>query len=160
MQKAVQWGMKEGKAQIFELSRRLFLWKAHLKYWSGTTITPTPTRLPARSWCCQSRAKLGSSTKARVEGLVGGLETSNLRGNFTGLQVTFLFRLLEEERILLSPGGPRSGAATGTYSTRPSATTSDILTPGLEAASFLGVPPWYQRSLVSLAVRRCNTTRS
>ena len=37
--------------------RRLFLWKAHLKYWSGTTITPTPTRLPARSWCCQSRRK-------------------------------------------------------------------------------------------------------
>ena len=45
---------KEGEAQF---TRRLFLWKAHLKYWSGTTVTPTPTRLPARSWCCQNGRK-------------------------------------------------------------------------------------------------------
>ena len=42
-------------------------------------------------------AKLGSSTKERLGGLAGGLETSNRRGNFNGLRVTFLFRLLEED---------------------------------------------------------------
>ena len=97
-------------------------------------------------------AKLGSSTKERLGGLAGGLETSNLRGNFTGLRVTFLFRLLEGEWILLGPGGPRAGGATGTYSTRPSSTTSVILTPGLDAVSLRGVPPWYRRLLVSLAI--------
>ena len=105
-------------------------------------------------------AKLRSSTKERLGGLAGGLETSNLRGNFTGLRVTFLFRLLEEEWIRLGPGGPRAGGATGAYSTRRSSTTSDILTPGFDAVSLRGVPPWYQRSLVSLAERRRNTTRS
>ena len=40
-----------------QIMQALCLWKAHLKYWSGTTITPTPTRLPARSWCCRSRRK-------------------------------------------------------------------------------------------------------
>ena len=109
----------------------LCLWKAHLKYWSGTTITPTPTRLSAEAGAAKADAKLGSSTKERLRGLAGGLETSNLRGKFTGLRVTFVFRLLEEECFLLGPGGPRAGGATGTYSTRPSLTTSDILTPGL-----------------------------
>ena len=33
------------------------LWKAHLKYWSGTAITTTPTRLSTRSWCCQNGRK-------------------------------------------------------------------------------------------------------
>ena len=105
-------------------------------------------------------AKFGSSTKDRLGGLAGGLDTSTLRGNFTGLRVIFLFFLLEGERILLGPGKRRAGGPTGTYSTRPSSTTSDILTPGLDAVSLRGVPPWYQRSLVSLAVRRRNTTRS
>ena len=86
-------------------------------------------------------AKLGSSTKDRLGGLAGGLDTSNLRGNFTGLRVIFLFLLLEGERILLGPGEPRAGGPTGTYSTRPSSTTSDILTPGLDAVSLRGVPP-------------------
>ena len=48
---------KNGKAQTFHITRRLFLWKAHLKDWSVTTITPISTRLPARSWCCQSGRK-------------------------------------------------------------------------------------------------------
>ena len=48
---------KEGKAQIFQITRRLFLWRAHLKDWSGTTIMPTPTRPPTRIWCCQSGCK-------------------------------------------------------------------------------------------------------
>ena len=124
-----------------QVKQVLCLWKAHLKYWSSTTITPTPTRLPARSWCCKADAKLGSSTKDRLGGLAGGLEISNLRGNFTGLRVIFLFLLLEGEQILLGPGEPRAGGTTGTYSTRPSSTTSDILTPGLDAVSLRGVPP-------------------
>ena len=42
-----------------QIMQALCLWKAHLKYWSGTTITPTPTRLSGRSGCCQSRRKTG-----------------------------------------------------------------------------------------------------
>ena len=79
-------------------------------------------------------------TEDRLGGLTGGLDTSNLRGNLTGLRVIFLFLLLEGERILLGPGEPRAGGPTGTYSTRPSSTTSDILTPGLDAVSLRGVP--------------------
>ena len=41
---------ERGENTNFQI-RGLFLWKAHLKYWSGTTITPTPMRLSARSWC-------------------------------------------------------------------------------------------------------------
>ena len=33
----------------FQMMKALCLWKAHLKNWSSMTITPTPTRLPARS---------------------------------------------------------------------------------------------------------------
>ena len=84
---------------------------------------------------CKADAKLGSSTKDCPWGLAGGLETSNLRGNFTGLREIFLFRLLGEERILLGPGGPRTGEVTDTYSTSHSSTTSEILTPSLVAVS-------------------------
>ena len=41
----------------FQMMKALCLWKAHLKHWSSTTITPTPTRLPARNWCSQSSRK-------------------------------------------------------------------------------------------------------
>ena len=36
---------------------------------------------------------------------------------------------------------PRAREVPGTYSTRPSSTTSDILTPGLQFVSLRGVPP-------------------
>ena len=108
----------------------------------------------------KAEAKLGSSTKDRLGGLTGGLDTSNLRGNFTGLRVIFLFLLLEGELILLGPGEPRTGGQTGTYSTRPSSTTSDILTPGLDGDATREALPWCQRSLVSFAERRRRTTRS
>ena len=90
---------------------------------------------PREAGAAKANAKLGSSTKDQLWGLAGGLETSNLRGNVNWLRVIFLFRLLEDERILLGPGGPRAGPASGTYSTRPSSTTSDIFTPGLDAVS-------------------------
>ena len=37
--------------------QKFCLCKAQLKHWSSTAITPTPTRLPTRSWCSQSRRK-------------------------------------------------------------------------------------------------------
>ena len=121
---------------------------------------PLRQDFPREVDAAKADAKLGSSTNERLGGLAGGLDTSNLRGNFTGLPLIFLFLLLEGERIWLDPGEPRAGGPTGTYSTRPSSTTSDILTPGLDAVSLRGVPPWYQRSLVSFEERRCETTRS
>ena len=77
-----------------------------------------------------------------------------------GSERFFFSVLTEEERILLGPAGPRAGTATGTYSTRPSSMTPDNLTPGLDAVSLRGIPASYQRPLVSLDVRRRNTTRS
>ena len=142
-------------------------WSKHCVYgkpiWdTGAARRSRPLRrdFPREVDAAKADAKLGSSTKDRLGGLAGGLDTSNLRGNFTGLGVIFFFLLLEGERILLGPGERRAGGPTGTYSTRPSSTTSDILTPGLEAVSLRGVPLWYQRSLVSLAARRRNTIRS
>ena len=142
------------------MMQKFCLWKAHLKHWSSTTITSTPTRLPARSWCRQGRSKTWVLYRRPPWGTCWGLDTSNLRGNFTGLRVIFLFLLLEGERILLGPGEPTTGGPTSTYSTRPSSTMSDILTPGLDAVSTRGLLPWCHRSLVSLVERRRKTTRS
>ena len=113
-------------------------------------LRPLRRDFPWEDGTAKAEAKLGSSTKDRLGGLTGGLDTSNLRCNFTGLRVIFLFLLLEGELILLGPGEPRTGGQTCTYSTRPSSTTSNILTPGLDVDS----TPWCQRSLVSLAERR------
>ena len=170
IQKAVQWDAKDGESVKLVNYRRqswIFkLWK-HCVYgkpiWNtGAARRSRPLRrdFPREVDAAKADAKLGSSTKERLGGLAGGLETSNRPGNFNGLRVTFLFRLPEGDWIRLGPGRPRAGGASGTYSTRPSSTTSDILTPGLDAVSLRGVPPWYQRSLVSLAERRRNTTQS
>ena len=61
---------------------------------------------------------------------------------------------------MFSPGELKTGGPTSTYSTRPYSTTSDILTPGLDAVSTRELLPWCQRSLVSLAERRRKTTQS
>ena len=97
---------KRGSTDLQNITR-LSLWKAHLKYWSGTTTTPTPTRLPARSRCCQSRRKNRVLYLGTPWGTSWGLENSNLRGNFTGLRETFLFRLLEEEWICWAQEDPK-----------------------------------------------------
>ena len=123
-------------------------------------LRPLRRDFPRGDDAAKAEAKLGSSITDRLGGLTGGLDTSNLRGNFTGLRVIFLFLLLEGELILLGPGEPRTGGQTGTYSTRPSSTTSDILTPGLDGDSTRGALPWCQRSLVSFVERRRRTTRS
>ena len=52
-----------------------------------------------------------------------------------GLREIFLSRSLEEERIVPRPVGRRAAEATGTFSTRPSSTTSEIGTTDLDAVS-------------------------
>ena len=170
IQKAIQWGTKRGnqyKLADYKRQSQMFRWSRYCVYGKPIWNTGAARRsrqfrryFPREVHAAKADAKLGSSTKDRLGGLARGLDTSNLRGNFTGLRVIFLFPLLEGERTLLGLGEPRAGGPTGTYSTRPSSTTSDILTPGLDAVSFRGVPLWYQRSLVSLVAQRCNTTRS
>ena len=51
--------MRKRKEEQRELKiySKLSVWKAHLKHWSGTPISPTPKRLPNRSFCCQSGRK-------------------------------------------------------------------------------------------------------
>ena len=71
----------------------------------------------------EAGAKLWSSTKDRFREIAGGLQISIFRSNSTELRGIFLFRLLGEERFMLSPGGPRAGEATGTCSIRSSSTT-------------------------------------
>ena len=142
------------------MMQKFCLWKAHLKYRSGTTITSTPTRLPARSWCRPSRSKTWVLYQRPPWGTSWG--TSDLKPSWQLHRTTgdLSLPLAGRKLILLGPGEPRTGGPTGTYSTRPSSTTSDILTPGLDAVSTRGVLPWCQRSLVSLAERRRKTTRS
>ena len=170
IQKAVQWGTKSGnqdKLADYKRQSQMVKWSRYCVYgkpiWNtgpARQSRPLQRDFAQKVDAAKADAKLGSSIEDRLGGLAGGLDTPNLRGNFTGLRVIFLFLLLEGERILLGPGEPRAGGPTGTYSTRPSSTTSDILTPGLDAVSLRGVSPWYQRSLVSLAERRRNTTQS
>ena len=70
---------------------------------------PLPREFPRECCAGKTDAKLGSSTRDRLWGPAGGLEISNLRGNFTGLREILLFRLLGEERILLGPGDQEQG---------------------------------------------------
>ena len=148
---------KEGTQRIRTISK-LSVWKAHLKYWGGTSISPTRTQLPWRRQCCQSGRKAWILKQGSPRVPARGLENTTFRGTFMGHWEILHFFLLGEERYLLAPGGQRAGEASATYSTHPSSTTSETRTPDLDAVSFLEVPPWYHRSLVSLAVRRCSTT--
>ena len=140
---------KEGKARCFKLREDWFYGKPTWKTGAARRSRPLRRDFPRDAGASKAGAKLGPSTKDRLWGLAGGLRTSNLRRKFTGLREIFLFHLLNEERILLGPGRPRTGAASGTYSTRLSSTTSVVLTHGLDPVSLRGVQPWYQRSLVS-----------
>ena len=160
MHKAVQGSLKDGKAENSQFTEDYLYGKPIWNTAAAQRSLPLQRDFPREAGAAEADAKLGSYIKDRLWRIAGGLETSNLRGNFTGYREIFLFRLLGEERILLGPGGQKEGTPTGTYSTRPSSTTSQNLTPSLNAVSLRGLPPWYQRSLVSLAVRRRNTTRS
>ena len=120
---------------------KLSLWKAHLEHWGGTLIPFTLARLPTRGLCCQS----GCKTRIFCEGSLPG--SSRRTGNFKFLRQSYgaprflFFRLLGEERILLGSGGPRTSEVTDTYSTRPSSSTCEKRTPGLDAVWFPEVPP-------------------
>ena len=157
IQKAVQWGTKEGKAENSQTTEDCLYGKPIWNTAAAQRSRPLQRDFPREAGAAKADAKLGSYIKDRLWRLAGGLETSNLRGNFTGFREIFLFLLVGEEWILLGPGGQKEGTATGTCSTRPSSTMSQILTPSLNAVSLRGLPPWYQRSFVSLAVRRRNT---
>ena len=85
-------------------------------------------------WRSNAALKLRSSTRRCCWDDAGGLEISNRL--FTGLWLMLLFLdFPEETRKLLGPGTLAEGALTGTYSTRPSSTTFEILTPDRDADS-------------------------
>ena len=69
-----------------------------------------------------------------VAEMLGGLAIS--KRLLTGLRLMLLFLdFPEETRKLLGPGTLAEGAFTGTYSTRPSSTTFEILTPDRDVES-------------------------
>ena len=79
-------------------------------------------------WRSKAAPKLISSTKRCCWDAGGGLAIS--KRLLTGLRLMLLFLDFHEEtRKLLGPGTLAEGAFTGTYSTRPSSTTFEILTP-------------------------------
>ena len=100
---------------------------------------------PREASAVRADAKLESSTKNCFWDVAGGLEISKIQHNFNGLREIFFFCLQGDERILLGPGGPKAGEATGTYSTRPSSTTSEKFTPVLDAVSLREMRPTYRR---------------
>ena len=86
--------------------------------------------------CWRSKAALNfiSSTRRCRWDVAGGLEIS--KRLITGLRLMLLFlNFPEETRKLLGPGTLAEGALTGTYSTRLSSTTLEILTPDRDVES-------------------------
>ena len=93
-------------------------------------------------WRSKAALKLKSSTKRCCWDVGGGLEFS--KRLFTGLPLMLLLlNFPEETRKLLGPGSLVEEALTGTYSTRPSSTTLEILTPDrdVEPSEDCLIPP-------------------
>ena len=85
-------------------------------------------------WRSKAAIKLISSTRRCCWDAGGGLETS--KRLFTWLRLMLLFlKFPEETRKLPGPGTLVEGALTGTYSTRHSSTTFEILTPDRDVES-------------------------
>ena len=85
-------------------------------------------------WRSKAALKLKSSTIRCCWDAGGGLATS--KRLFTGLRlIVRLFDFPEDSRRLLGPGEIGKGTRTGTYSTRPSSTTFEILTPDRDVES-------------------------
>ena len=85
-------------------------------------------------WRARAALKPKSSTTQCCWGDREGLAIS--KRLFTGLRLIFLFLdIPEETRKLLGPGTLTEGTLTGTYSTRPSSTILQILTPDRDAES-------------------------
>ena len=93
---------------------------------------------PREGPAVRADGKLGSSVKDRFWGVTRGRIILNLRGSFPKLRVIFLFHLAGKARILQGRVGPKAGETTGTYSKRPSSTTSEIRTPCLDDVSLRG----------------------
>ena len=86
--------------------------------------------------CCRSNAALKLKSSIRRCCWDAGWELATSNRLFTGLRLMLLFLdFPEETRKLLGPGTLAEGALTGTYSTRPSSTTLEILTPDRDAES-------------------------
>ena len=85
-------------------------------------------------WRSKAAPKLTSSTKRCCWDAGAGLAIS--KRLLTGLRLMLLFLdFPEETRKLLGPGTLAEGAFTGTYSTRPSSITFEILTPDRDVES-------------------------
>ena len=85
-------------------------------------------------WWSKVALKLKSSTTRCCWDAGGGLATS--KRLFTGLRlIVRFFDFPDETRRLLGPGEIKEGTRTGTYSTRPSSTTFEILTPDRDVES-------------------------
>ena len=118
---------------------------------------PLLRAFPRGSWNAEAGSKVGSTTTAGFRELAEGPETSNWRGNLTGLRDTSFFPFPGEEWCQLGLATLRDGATMGTYSTRPSSTTVDMRTPYCEENSPDDghiAPRAYHCSLVSLRIRR------
>ena len=116
-------------------------WRRHTNYGSppwkiGAALRFHSLRRDFLKDCWRSKAapKPKSSTIRCCWDAGGGLSTS--KRLFTGLRIMVLFfDYPEESRRLLGPGEMGKGTRTGTYSTRPSSTILEILTPDRDVES-------------------------
>ena len=110
------------------------LWQSTLEHRSGSPFSLTSPRLLAGLLAVQSGTKTHILNKTMLLRCWRGIATS--KRLFTGLRLMLLFLdFPEETRKLLGPGTLAEGALTGTYSTRPSSTTFEILTPDRDVES-------------------------
>ena len=86
---------KRGKQNFFNLREDCFYGKPFWKTGVAQRSRPLQREYPREAGAAKADAKHESCTKDRLWGLAGGLETSNLCGNFTGLREIFLFCLLQ-----------------------------------------------------------------
>ena len=116
-------------------------WRRHINYGSplwktGAALRFLSIRRDFLQDCWRSKAALKpkSSTIRCCWDAGAGLATS--KRLFTGLRlIVRLFDFPEEPRRLLGPGEKGKGTRTGTYSTRPSSTIFEILTPDRDVES-------------------------
>ena len=110
------------------------MWQSTLEHRSGSPFSLTSPRLLARFLTVQSGTKTHILNKTMLLRCWRGLAIS--KRLLTGLRLMLLFLdFPEETRKLLGPGTLAEGAFTGTYSTRPSSTTFEILTPDRDVES-------------------------
>ena len=110
-------------------------WRRNINYGSPPWNTGVALRFLSlrrgflqECWRSKAALRLTSSTRRCCWDVGEGLEIS--KRLFTGLRLMLLFlNFPEETRKLLGPGTLVEGVLTRTYSTRPSSTTFEILTP-------------------------------